>query len=213
MRSLFSILLLILASPAPTTAPTLDDTTKSTVANLITQLGADNFKDRESASTQLIDLGPRILPLLRQSKPHHDPEIDNRLQLITKRLEAALFPQPASTAIPIFLNHLSGRQPGIISARNPAPGQVELSATYKKDRLTMLRSANGIEISLECTLNGNLARETYRADSESDLREKFPLAHKLHESLLTSAGYGNDRRWWRQFAAKPEPPATQPAAN
>jgi hypothetical protein len=204
------LFILFTSFAVPTTAPTIDDTTKSTVAKLIAQLGADNFKDRESASTQLIDLGPRILPLLRDSKPHDDPEIDNRLQLILKRLETALTPQPASTGIPIFLNHLSGRQPGVISARNPAPGQVELFATYKKDRLTMLRSAKGIEISLECSLNGNLVRETYRADSESDLREQFPLAHKLHESLLTAAGYGNDRRWWRQFAAKPEPePAPQ----
>ena len=56
---------------------------------------------------------------------------------------------------------------------------------------------------IECTINRNLIRETYRADTEADLLLQFPAAYKLHESLLESAGYGEDRRWWRQFATKP----------
>ncbi len=210
MRWLLSILFLTLASP--TTAPTTDDSTKSTVGKLITQLGAEDFKDRESASNELIKMGPRILPLLRQSKSKDDPEIDNRLRLIVKQLEAGPPTQRLITAVPPMLSHLADHKPGVIAARNPAPGQVELSATYGKDQLSMLRSAKGIEIHIECTINGNLTREMYRADSEADLLQQFPAAYKLHESLLTSAGYGEDRRWWRQFAAKAEP-ETRPAAK
>jgi len=88
-----------------------------------------------------------------------------------------------------MLAHLAGREPGIITARNPAPGQVELSATYGHDTITMLRSGKGIEMTIGCTINGNLSKETYRADSESNLRQNFPAAHQLHESLLASAGY------------------------
>jgi hypothetical protein len=210
MRLLISILLLALASP--TTAPTPDQSTRSTVQKLIAQLGAENFKDRESASDELIKLGPRILPLLRQSKPNDDPEIDTRLHLIVKQLEAAQAPRQDNPAVGIFLNHLAGHDKGVIAARNMAADQVELSATYNKDRLTMLRSARGIEMRMECAAEGNQIRAMLRADSEADLARQFPDAYKLHESLLQAAGYGENRRWWRQFA-KPEPPATQPAAK
>ncbi|HEV8379173.1 MAG TPA: hypothetical protein VGP99_10015 [Tepidisphaeraceae bacterium] len=215
MRWLISIVFLGLVSP--TTAPTLDESTKSTVQKLMAQLGAEGFKDRESASNELIKMGPRILPLLREGKPNDDPEIDNRLRLIVKQLEADSSPhaqhaQGRIAAVPLMLDHLAGHKPGVIAARNPAAGQVELSARYEKDSVTMLRSAKGIEIRIECTINGNLTREMYRADSEADLFKQFPAAYKLHESLLSAAGYGEDRRWWRQFAAKAEP-ATRPAAR
>ena len=201
MRWLLSILFLTLASP--TTAPTTDDSTKSTVGKLITQLGAEDFKDRESASNESLKMGPRILPLLRQSKSRDDPEIDNRLRLIVKQLETGPAPQRVISAVPVMLDHLADHKPGVIAARNSAAGQVELSATYDKDHVSMLRSAKGIEIRIERTINGNLIRETYRADTEADLLLQFPAAYKLHESLLKSAGYGEDRRWWRQFATKP----------
>ena len=210
MRWLLSILLLILGSP--TTAPILDESTKSTVQKLITRLGAESFKDRESASNQLMQMGRRILPLLRQSKPDDDPEIDNRLRLIIRQLEAGPPPKRLLAAVSLMLNHLEDHKPGVIAARNPALGQVELSATYEKDHVSMLRSAKGIEIHIECMINGNLIREMYRADSEADLLQQFPAAYRLHESLLIAAGYGQDRRWWRQFAAKPEP-ATGPAGK
>jgi hypothetical protein len=207
MRCLTSILLLALASP--TTAPSPDDSTKSTVEKLIAQLGAENFQDRESASNELLRIGPPILPLLRAAKSNDDPEIQTRLEHLIDQLHALAHAPPAATAIPIALAHLKNRDRGVLSARNPAPGQVELSATYGEDKVIMTRSAKGIEIHAECLVNGKRSRETYRAQTEHELKVQFPNAYELHEALLTNT-YGEDRRWWRQFAAKAKP-ATQPA--
>jgi hypothetical protein len=209
MRWLISTLLLALASP--TTAPTLDDSTKSTVEKLIPQLAADSFLDRELATQKLLSLGPRILPLLRGTKSD-DPEIQTRLAHIIDKLHALAHRPAPAPAIPILLAHLKGNAQCVISARNPAPGQVEISMSYKQDKVTMTRNADGIQIHAECVVNGNRSRETYRAETETELKVQFPLAHELHETLLTHT-YGPDRRWWRQFAVKPEPATTQPLRN
>jgi hypothetical protein len=66
------------AKPPP---PTADD-----ISRLIQQLGAKGFRARKAAHTELIDLGPTILPRVKQLLQTEDPEIFSRLKEIEKTL-------------------------------------------------------------------------------------------------------------------------------
>lgn len=48
------------------------------IAGLVTQLGADQFADREQANRELIRLGPPVLPYLTAATTSKDPEIRSR---------------------------------------------------------------------------------------------------------------------------------------
>ncbi|MBP3953902.1 HEAT repeat domain-containing protein [Gemmata sp. G18] len=75
-------------SPAPganvsTGAPAVP----SRVAQLIARLGAEDFRDRESAVAELEKSGPGAIPLLRDATKSDDPEVRRRAAGILFRLE------------------------------------------------------------------------------------------------------------------------------
>jgi hypothetical protein len=60
---------------------------------LVGRLAAESFKDRKQAQQELIDMGPSILPLLKDRPGSSDPEVKRRLEEIREALS------PSSSAV------------------------------------------------------------------------------------------------------------------
>jgi uncharacterized protein (TIGR03067 family) len=70
---------------------TLSDADQQRLANLIQQLDATRFKDREKASAALIAEGPRGLPVLRKALPGASLEMRMRLERCIKTVQPPLW--------------------------------------------------------------------------------------------------------------------------
>ena len=55
------------------------------IKELITQLGAASFEDRETASKELIKMGPKIAPMLKAANPD-DAEARTRIRSILEAI-------------------------------------------------------------------------------------------------------------------------------
>jgi hypothetical protein len=69
------------------TAPMAPQEIADQVEDLVVQLGAESYQDREQAQAALIEMGSTILPLLRERRDHDDPEVRERLQQVIQQLE------------------------------------------------------------------------------------------------------------------------------
>jgi len=58
------------------------------IEELVKKLGAQEYKEREGATTKLMSLHPNLLPILRRMDPGKDPEIRLRLERVVESLEA-----------------------------------------------------------------------------------------------------------------------------
>lgn len=58
------------------------------ITELIVQLGAESYRDRQNAQDKLIQMGPSIVPILQNHVNHKDPEIRRRLRDIINELTA-----------------------------------------------------------------------------------------------------------------------------
>ena len=56
------------------------------VRELVAQLGAESYKDRDAATKELIKMGPNIAPLLRKYLTSHDLEVRRRIRLVLEKL-------------------------------------------------------------------------------------------------------------------------------
>jgi hypothetical protein len=66
------------------------------VRKLISQLGAESYKDRQAATDSLIEMGPGIIPLLEKHLDASDPEVRARVATILEKLR----PQAKDAAPP-----------------------------------------------------------------------------------------------------------------
>jgi len=64
-----------------------DPGTVAKVEKLIAQLAAESFEDREAATTELVEMGKIIVPLLKKRANNPDPEVRHRIEGILKQLE------------------------------------------------------------------------------------------------------------------------------
>ncbi|MCH2204468.1 MAG: hypothetical protein MK132_01150 [Lentisphaerales bacterium] len=60
--------------------------------SLVNQLGAENYQDREAATTQLWEMGKKALEALKEATQSSDPEISDRAKLLVARIELGVTP-------------------------------------------------------------------------------------------------------------------------
>ena len=79
-------------TPNQPAAQPADDPQAKRIAVLVLELGNVNYKEREAAQNELIDIGWVALPILRKAQQHKDPEIAARavraVEEILTRIEA-----------------------------------------------------------------------------------------------------------------------------
>lgn len=66
------------------------------VEKLVGLLGAESFKDRQTATDELIKMGPAIVPLLQKYLTDADPEVRQRLGDVLEKLGSAGTPGPGA---------------------------------------------------------------------------------------------------------------------
>jgi hypothetical protein len=74
---------------------------------LVGQLGAESYKDRQTATEELIKMGKGIIPMLRKHLPAGDPEVRQRIEDILERLgggPARLPAGPGRSSVQILHN-------------------------------------------------------------------------------------------------------------
>src|SRR5262249_4611904 len=96
---------------------TVDAADETRLKTLVRQLGDDSFEKREEASRQLVAIGARALPILRQASTDSDIEVVRRAQECLRRIEQGTTSVVLSTAV-----HVLGQ-------RKP-PGAVEVLLAY-----------------------------------------------------------------------------------
>jgi hypothetical protein len=70
------------------------------IQKLITQLGAENYKDRQSAAAALAGMGKGIIPLIKPQLSNDDPEIRQRIEEILEQLGYKLPSAPEAPSTP-----------------------------------------------------------------------------------------------------------------
>src|SRR4051812_2377579 len=59
------------------------------IADLIKQLGAEDFATRDAASNELLKIGPDALPALKEALKSDDPSIQSYAEYLVPRIEGA----------------------------------------------------------------------------------------------------------------------------
>lgn len=80
------------------------------VAELVGKLGADAFREREAATTQLVRMGPAVVPLLEPHREHADAEVRERIRFILETLAPQSRPPEPRSIAP----GLPGVMPGVM---------------------------------------------------------------------------------------------------
>lgn len=205
---------------APTSRPTTRPVDER-VARLIVQLGHEDFRLRDEASTQLEAMGPDALEMLEQVRMTDNPEIASRVDALLRRTgERPAAGEESEGAAALAVHHFvtihKDRGRGSIEARNDVPDAVVLERVNETERyhIVMHRDRTGISITIAAFVAGNRKTEQYKVSSEAELEEKYPKLYEVHEALLKSLNPNDGMRgWWRQFAPRPEGPGREGRRN
>src|SRR5437867_1355660 len=112
---------------------TISEETRGKVANLIKQLGADDFDEREAASEELIEMGAAARPQLTVALKDNDLETRKRAR---KALDKIGTVDPDAEILPAMSRVLASRKPEglseLILTFLPSIEQVETAANVAK---------------------------------------------------------------------------------
>jgi hypothetical protein len=76
--------------------PRPSDATIQRIKTAVTDLAAEDWKQRDNAQSTLIAMGPSVIAVLRDLRPAQPPEAQQRIDAILKQLGAPPAPKPAS---------------------------------------------------------------------------------------------------------------------
>jgi peptidyl-prolyl cis-trans isomerase B (cyclophilin B) len=153
---------------------TLADVDRDKIAALVRDLGADDFQVREQASSQLVKIGAKAAPLLRQAKDSRDAEVARRAKACLGKIKQEQEPTVVIAAA------------RLVAARRPAAAAQTLLAfapfADDRDVLESVREA----LAVVAVRDGK--PEPVLADA---LVSKQPLSRGLAGEALVRAGQAN----------------------
>ena len=185
------------AVPSPGLAPATQPSTRPAdpaVDSLIKQLGAEDFKDRQSATEQLKKMGADALPALKQATASDNPEVRTRAQRLINELEHKNDPpKPANAgqnALPPgpfrigpgranirFRVGVGAMMPGVHMARNA-------TVNINGDVYKLNEGPDGLKLTV--TEAGKTTE--YSAKNADELKTKDPEAYKIYEKFFGPKG-------------------------
>src|SRR6185436_4560853 len=169
-------LLLFTIAAGPTTAPAPKE-----IDVLIAQLGHDDFKIREEASSTLAKIGKPALPPLRQALSSADPEVQSRAEMIIKRIEQRPVPGgPIDPNEPVVARQIRISNQG--GGKNVEVRENQRTITIRED------GAGNITMTVSAIENGRRVTEEFKAKSGADLKAQSPDAFTLYERWSGSNG-------------------------
>lgn len=159
------------APAGPTTLPSSDEITA-----LVQKLGDSDFHLRRGASVRLRDIGPSALPALKDAADSHDPEARARATALMRELE--YHPVPGRP------RQHSGR----VASMTVTVGHGRRTVNVDDDgrNIRILDGPGGIEMIVEGEVDGQAAKETYKAATPEDLKDDNPEAYLLYRRFANA---------------------------
>ncbi|HSU68744.1 MAG TPA: hypothetical protein VLJ39_17820 [Tepidisphaeraceae bacterium] len=188
--------------------------------SLIKQLGAEDFKERQSATEQLYKMGADALPALKEAATSDNPEIRTRAQRLINNLEHRNDPpkevNASQNTLPL---RIQGRFiPGLMPVPLPPGmrfrivgrgmmhgGRTVRNATSNINGDTYKLHEDPEGLTLTVTEAGKITE--YSAKNADDLKARNPEGYRIYEKL-----FGEDAQFGRPMIRiiPAPPPATQP---
>ena len=167
------------------------------VQELIHQLGDEDFAVREQASAKLKELGPAVLPALKEAQDSQDPEVKARATQVARAIEGkdkpvAVNPDPASRR-PIRggfqLQGGGGIMVGNVRAMSvtssSSPGKRTVTATEDDRTVNIVETdADGIDITVTDNVDGKAVTKQYKAKTADELKKDSPEGFELYEKYM-----------------------------
>ena len=186
---------------SPANAPKADATpNQQKIADLIKQLGADDFPTRDAASNELLKIGQEALPALKEALKSDDASIQSYAEYLVPRIEGARDGRDGRRLA--NRRNIGGQQFGIVNAR-PMPADVLVARGARMainvtannngrtanivdgDRTVVItEGADGIRISVTDNDNGKPVQKDYEAKSIEDLRKDQPEAAQIYDKYM-----------------------------
>jgi HEAT repeat protein len=171
----------------------------ATVEKLISQLGAADFDDRETACVELIRLGRAASPALQRALTHVDAEVRRRARFCLTEIEGRLAPRQALAAVRLLcLRQVPGAardalaflaiadpdaRAAILAAMERVPPRDDASRTAC---LEALADASALRRAAAALLLGRIGTEAERARVREALRDREPEVRlRAAQGLLT----------------------------
>src|SRR5947209_5136475 len=118
---------------------------------LIVQLGHDDFKVREEASTRLAKIGKPALSSLKQALSSGDPEVQSRAEMLIKRIEQRPVPGgPVNSEEPVVARSLRISNDG---------GTKQVDVKENQRTITIREDGGGIVMIVSAIENGRRVTE------------------------------------------------------
>src|SRR6266850_340091 len=165
-------------SPATDAKPKPDLTPQQQkIADLIKQLGADDFAKRDEASDELQKLGPEALPALREALRNDDPSVRSYAEWLVPKMEGRRDPRRTGAARLDAQQQfgiiggggriqLAAPRANRIAVNVAAANGVKVTNINDGDRqITIQEDANGIRMSIIDNKNGKPETQDYEAKS------------------------------------------------
>jgi len=171
--SIFLLFFTIAAGPATAPAP-------KEVDALIAQLGHDDFRIREEASTKLQKIGKPAIPSLKQAMSSADPEVQSRAEMLIKRIEQRPVPGgPIDPDEPVVARSLRISNDG--GAKNVEVRENQRTITIRED-------LSGITMTVSAIENGKRVSDEFKAKNADDLKAQSPDAFTLYQRWSSANG-------------------------
>jgi len=174
------------------------------IADLIRQLGSDDFATRDAASNELLKIGAEALPALKEALRSDDPSIQSYAEYLVPKIEGGREGRDARRNR-AFARIGAGQQFGIAANRAGAadvlvarqgPGRVAVNIATNNnvrtanitdgDRQVRIQEGpDGIRMSVTDNDNGKQVQKDYEAKSIEELRKEQPEAAQIYDKYMT----------------------------
>jgi len=147
------------------------------IAELIHQLGADDFHARRDAGQKLKQFGKAAIPALKEARHSKDPEIQSRADELIGEIDEPIIPaedvpQPTGPA---------GAHSMSMSFNNGA----KTVDVHETGRMTHIEeSAAGIKMTVTGQIDGKEVTRNFKAPSAEKLQKQNPQAYALYARYM-----------------------------
>jgi hypothetical protein len=192
---------------APPAQTTVDPTAKAEntpqqqkIADLIKQLGSDDFATRDAASNELLKIGPEALPALKEALKSEDPSIQSYAEYLVPKIAGGREGRrtrangrgqmAAAGQFGIAANRAGAAD--LVAARN---GRMTMNMTANNgvrtanitdgDRQVKIEDGpDGIRMSVTDNDNGKAVQKDYEAKSIEEMRKEQPEAAQIYDKYM-----------------------------
>lgn len=176
------------AAPAPKAELTPN---QQKIADLIKQLGADDFATRDAASNELLKIGPDALPALKEALKSEDPSIQSYAEYLVPKIEGGgrRLTNRRGVVGPNRIQAGPGMPADVFVARN---GRMAMNVTVHNDtrttsiqdgdrRIVIDEGPDGIRMSVIDNDGGKPVQKDYEAKNIDELRKNNPEAADIYD--------------------------------